>query len=240
MEWKIMPDKKQEIIQEMFDTISPTYDRLNAILSLSIDKLWRKTTIDRLNIKDEQWILDVATGTGDLAAVALSKAQCNVAGMDLSRRMLGLAVRKMQRNAIHRRYLAVNGNALKMPFRNESFDRVMVAFGIRNMEAPEIFLDEAYRLLIKGGRMAVLEFSIPPNAFIRKIYLLYFTIALPFIGGILSGNHKAYKYLRDSVISFEPPEELEKIMKDRGFEIIESQQLLFGISHLYILGKDQQ
>ncbi len=234
-----MPDKKQEIIRKMFDRISPTYDRLNVILSLSIDRLWRKTAINHLDIKDEQWILDVATGTGDLAALALSEAHCHVAGIDLSGKMLGLAVRKMQRNAIHRQYFAVNGNALNMPFRNESFDRIMVAFGIRNMESLEVFLDEAYRLLAKGGRMAVLEFSIPPNAFIRKIYLLYFTTALPIIGGILSGNHKAYKYLRDSVISFEPPEKLEKTMKNRGFGIIESQQLLFGISHLYILGKEQ-
>ena len=240
MEWKIMPDKKQEVIQEMFDTISPTYDRLNTILSLSIDKLWRKTAIDHLNIKDGQRVLDVATGTGDMAALALSVAQCEVAGIDLSREMLGVAGRKMRRNGTHRQFFFVNGNAMNMPFRNESFDRVMVAFGIRNMEFLEVFLDEACRLLTKGGRMAVLEFSIPPNAFIRKIYLLYFTTALPFIGSILSGNHRAYKYLRDSVISFEPPEELEKIMKGRGFEIIESQQLLFGISHLYILGKDQQ
>jgi len=235
-----MPDKKQENIREMFDRISPTYDRLNAILSLSIDRLWRKTAINHLDIRDEQWILDVATGTGDLAALALLEAHCNVVGIDLSGKMLGLAVRKMQRNATHRQYFAVNGNALNMPFRNESFDRIMVAFGIRNMESPEIFLEEAYRLLAKGGRMAVLEFSIPPNAFIRKIYLSYFTTALPVIGGILSGNHKAYKYLRDSVISFEPPEKLEKTMKNRGFGIIESQQLLFGISHLYILGKEQQ
>jgi demethylmenaquinone methyltransferase/2-methoxy-6-polyprenyl-1,4-benzoquinol methylase len=230
-------DKRPAIIGDMFDRIAPSYDILNRILSISVDRYWRKKTIQSLNIEGDCLILDVATGTGDLALGALRGSRCRVVGIDLSTGMLGQAARKAG-VYLNNRYFLINGDAITLPFRDETFDRAMVAFGIRNVARLDRCLDELYRIMKKGGILAILELSVPSNRFFRMIYLAYFTNILPVIGGIISGSTQAYRYLRDSVMDFLPPETLVPLLQERGFTMIDSHPFLLGISHLYTLKKD--
>ena len=178
--------------------------------------------------------MDIATGTGDLALGALRDTKCRVVGIDLSTGMLEQAARKA-RVYLNNRYFLINGDAITLPFRDETFDRAMVAFGIRNVARLDRCLDELYRIIKKGGIIAILELSIPSNLFFKKIYFTYFKYVLPVIGGIISGSTQAYRYLRDSVIDFLPPGVLLKLLEERGFTVIESRPFLMGISHLYTL-----
>ena len=231
-------NKGPSIIGGMFDRIAPTYDRLNTILSFSVDKIWRKAAIQSLEIREGDVILDVATGTGDLALRAVSMGG-RIVGIDLSRQMLTLAQIKLRHHCSAAVYMPVQGDALSMPFRSGTFKSAMVAFGIRNMENLEIFLDELYRVLNTHGRLSILEFSVPEKAPFKWIYIAYLKYVLPAIGGLISGDHEAYRYLRDSVMGFPAPAILEKIMEERGFRVIQSRTLLGGVSHLYLVEKRQ-
>lgn len=229
-------DKKPSIIGRMFDRIAFTYDRLNTILSFSVDKAWRKAAINFLEIHAGDKVLDIATGTGEMALLAVLRGG-RVIGIDLSSQMLSFAVSKVQKKNLGIHYAVVQGDALSMPFRNESFNSAMVAFGIRNMENLEAFLDEMHRVLSNRGRFSVLEFSVPERWPFRWIYIVYLTYLVPVIGGLFSGNYGAYRYLRDSVMGFPAPMVLEGIMEERGFLVVRSQSLLGGISHLYLIEK---
>ncbi|MBW2557241.1 MAG: bifunctional demethylmenaquinone methyltransferase/2-methoxy-6-polyprenyl-1,4-benzoquinol methylase UbiE [Deltaproteobacteria bacterium] len=228
-------DKSPAIISSMFDRIAPTYDLLNAALSCSMDSRWRKTVISSLEIKDGDTVLDIATGTGDMAFRTCRTAGCTVTGMDISPRMLEIAARK-NREFLGRFHITV-GDATAMPFSNETFDHAMTAFGIRNMPDLPAFLDEAFRVLKDGGKLAVLELSVPSRFPWRWIYLTYFKAILPLIGGLVSGDFKAYRYLRDSVMGFPSPGDLERLMEKRGFEVTRSFSRFLGIAHIYLLKK---
>jgi len=228
-------DKSQAVIASMFDRIASTYDLLNFTLSLSMDRRWRKAVISSLNITKGDRVLDIATGTGDMAALVFRTSGCTVTGMDISPKMLEIAARK---NKQYRgRLLLTAGDALAMPFPDETFDHAMTAFGMRNMPDLHAFLNEAFRVLKGGGAMAVLELSVPSSPPWRWVYLAYFKAILPFFGGLVSGDFKAYRYLRDSVMGFPPPVALERLMKESGFEVIQSSSLFFEIAHLYLLRK---
>lgn len=220
----------------MFDTIAPTYDRLNTILSFSIDKVWRKKTIQSLEIHSDDLILDIATGTGNLALLAVYR-EGRVIGIDLSMQMLLRAASKARKHRLGTNYTMVQGDAISMPFRNETFNSAMVAFGIRNMENMEGFLDEIYRVLNPHGRFSILEFSVPERLPFRWIYMAYLKYVVPCIGFLISGDYEAYRYLRDSVMRFPAPKTLEGIMEARGFQIVQSIKLTGGISHLYLVEK---
>ena len=229
-------DKRPATIQEMFDRIAPTYDLLNRLLSLSIDTVWRRKAIRRLGIKRGDSILDIATGTGDLSLVALKKDKdCRVAGIDLSGEMLRIAERKRDREGYSGRYSLIEGDACNMPFKEGVFDHAMAAFGIRNVPDVEGLLRETRRILKNGGKFAILEFSVPKIHFIRGIYFLYFKRIIPLIGGLFSGKSGAYRYLRDSVIAFHTPGELEDMLQRSGFVIVESLPLWFDICQLYVV-----
>lgn len=228
--------KKPSIIGRMFDIIAPTYDRLNTLLSFSIDKVWRKATIQSIEIRPGDLILDIATGTGALALLAVC-CEGRVIGIDLSMQMLLRAASKARKHRLGSRYTVVQGDAISMPFRNETFDSAMVAFGVRNMENVEGFLDEICRVLKPHGRFSILEFSVPDRLPFRLIYLAYLTYVMPFIGSLISGNYEAYRYLRDSVMRFPAPKILEGIIEARGFQIVQSLKLSGGISHLYLVEK---
>jgi len=229
-------DKRPSIIARMFDRIAPTYDRLNTILSFSVDKAWRRAAIKFLEINAGDKVLDIATGTGEMAILAAYRGG-RITGIDLSRQMLSFAVSKVRKKNLGIHYTVVQGDALSMPFRNESFNSAMVAFGIRNMENLEAFLDEMHRILSPHGRFSVLEFSVPKRLIFKWIYLAYLTYLVPVIGGLISGNYGAYRYLRDSVMGFPAPRVLEGIMEGGGFRVVRSQSLLGGISHLYLIEK---
>ncbi len=230
-------DKSSKQIRKLFDDITPTYDLLNHLLSMSVDKGWRKRTLAELSIVETDRVLDIATGTGDLAISARMAKNCPLVGLDLSRGMLMEAVRKWGQAFEGDSFQAVQGDALSMPFDDGTFDKAMVAFGVRNMPDIGGFLDEAHRVLRTPGRLAILEFSTPTNPFFRQIYLLYLTKILPFIGGLRSGNRAAYKYLSDSIQEFPSPPVLCQIFEEHGFKVIKSIPLTMGICYLHILEK---
>ena len=231
-------DKNPQRIEGLFDDITPTYDRLNHLMSMSIDRIWRSQALDQLDLKDGEMVLDIATGTGDMAIQALSRADCSMVGIDLSRNMLKIAVEKWGRKGPGTTFPAVQGDALSMPFKTGSFDKAIVAFGIRNVQDVGAFLAEVNRVMKKGGRFAVLELSVPICRITKPLYLTYLTQILPLIGSMQSGDLAAYRYLSDSILSFPIPEELEKIMVSKGFKLVRSISQTQGICHLYVLEKE--
>ncbi|MGZ3579583.1 MAG: bifunctional demethylmenaquinone methyltransferase/2-methoxy-6-polyprenyl-1,4-benzoquinol methylase UbiE [Syntrophales bacterium] len=229
-------DKRPSVIGRMFDRIAPTYDQLNTILSFSLDKAWRTAAINLLEIRAGDTVLDIATGTGDLALSAAAGG-AEIIGIDLSKQMLLRALGKAEEQNLLTRYAVVQGDALSMPFRDETFNSAMVAFGIRNMNNLEAFLAEIHRVLSIRGRFSILEFSLPERSLFRWIYGAYLTCVVPIIGGLISGDYDAYRYLRDSVTAFPVPQALEDIMKGQGFRVALSKPIFGGISHLYLIEK---
>jgi len=234
---KIM-DKTQKTIEGMFDGIAPVYDLLNRILSLSLDVLWRKRAVACLDVRDHERILDIATGTGDLACAALRKnTTCRVVGVDISRGMMDIARKKRDEGGWRDRYSFVAGNALQMPVRDGTFHAAMIAFGTRNVPDVEGLFEETARVLKAGGKFAVLELSIPRGRIARTVYLFYFRKLLPHIGSLLSGRSQAYHYLRDSVLAFYTPRQVEDMLLAAGFTSVGTLPLTFGICHLYLAWK---
>lgn len=229
-------DKRPSLIGRMFDRIAPTYDRLNAILSFSLHKAWKKAAIRTLEIRRDNLVLDIASGTGDMALMAMRRGG-KVIGIDLSGPMLLHAVVKARKQGFGTEYTAVQGDALTMPFRDESFKTAMLAFGMRNVQSMEMLLNEIHRVLTPLGRLSILEFSVPERLPFRWLYLVYLTHVMPCIGSLISGDYEAYRYLRDSVRGFPSPEIVEGIMKGRAFRIIQSIKLSGGICHLYLVEK---
>lgn len=230
-------DKSAGRIGRMFDDISPTYDLLNHMLSMSIDVRWRERMMDELGPRQGENVLDIATGTGDMAVLARSRTGCSVVGVDLSRNMLGVAVQKWRNRFEDDSYPAIQGDALHLPLKDDSFDKAMVSFGIRNMTDIGGFLDEMRRVLRPRGRLAILEFSIPRFPLVRQLYLAYLTKVLPFIGGLQSGNRSAYKYLSASIQRFPSPESMESLFQQKGFKVERSLPQTLGVCHLYVIEK---
>lgn len=229
-------DKRPSIIGGMFDRIAPTYDSLNTILSFSLDKVWRKKAVQALEVRRGDLLLDIASGTGDMALIAMSHG-VRVIGIDLSWLMLLHAIVKARKQGLSMEFTVVQGDARMMPFRDEIFQGAMVAFGIRNIPNMEVFLDEIHRVLTPHGRLSILEFSIPERLPLRWTYLAYLTYVMPWIGFLISGHYEAYRYLRDSVKGFPKPEIVERIIAERAFRIIQSKKLSGGICHLYLAEK---
>jgi demethylmenaquinone methyltransferase/2-methoxy-6-polyprenyl-1,4-benzoquinol methylase len=230
-------DKSASRIGRMFDDISPTYDLLNRMLSMSIDLRWRERMIDELGpIKGEE-VLDIATGTGDMAVLARTRTGCSIVGLDLSRNMLEVAELKWGKRFEGEHYPSIQGDALHLPLKDGSFDKAMVSFGVRNMTDIGGFIDEMHRVLRARGRLAILEFSVPRYPLVRQLYLAYLTRILPFIGGLQSGNRAAYQYLSVSIQRFPSPESMEALFQEKGFKVERSLPQTLGICHLYVIEK---
>jgi demethylmenaquinone methyltransferase/2-methoxy-6-polyprenyl-1,4-benzoquinol methylase len=228
-------EKSRETIGGMFDRVAPFYDFLNRALSLYLDVLWRKKAVAALSIQNEDVILDIATGTGDLALEALKKnPACRVVGLDFAREMMRIAAKKRNGMSLQNRYYLVQGDALQMPFKDHSFDKAMVAFGIRNVPDVNSLFRETRRILKDSGKLAILELSVPQLPVVRPVYLFYFKKILPWIGRLASGKSLAYHYLRDSVIDFYTPSQVECLLRCAGFTVSKSLPLTFGICHLYL------
>ena len=233
-------DKHPGAIRPLFNRMAATYDRGNRTLSLLIDQIWRRRTVSALGILDGQYVLDIATGTADMAIEAARQADCRVAGIDLSEEMLHVAMKKKAQSSHPGRCLFLQGDGTRTPFRDGSFHHAMISFGIRNVQDMDSLFRETLRVLKPGGRFAILEFSLPETPVIRDIYLFYFKRILPFIGAAVAGKKEPYFYLRDSVLDFEPPKALEQRILKNGFRLALSKPFTFGICHLYVAEKPGQ
>ena len=220
--------------REMFTSIAPRYDFLNRLLSVGRDKYWRQRAIDLLDPMGNERILDVATGTGDVVIeVAKRNLSVKIFGIDFSQRMLDLGRIKIARNGYNQAVSLQIGSGECLPFADESFDGVICAFGIRNFADVQLGLREFFRVLKPGGRVVVLEFSIPQNQFLKTAYEWYFNIILPKIGNIISGHLNAYSYLPESVANFPSQKKFIKWIEKIGFKKVSFSELTFGIVSIH-------
>jgi len=224
---------KKENIKELFDAIAPTYDRLNHLLSLNIDKKWRKKAVGQLDQDKVKIMLDVACGTGDFAIMAGQHGIPMVYGIDISDKMLTIGKEKIAVLKLHETIRLQQGDSESIDFADETFDAVTVAFGVRNFEHLDKGLKEMHRVLKKNGQMVVLEFSMPRSFPMKPLYSLYFKRILPTIGGLISKNKQAYQYLPESVAKFPQGNEFLQIMQACGFRDVACKKLTFGIAGIY-------
>lgn len=224
---------KKEQVARMFDTISARYDFLNHLLSLGIDRSWRRKAIRMLRDGQPKYILDVATGTGDFAIQALSLNPDKVVGIDISEGMLNKGRAKLAERKLGERIELLKGDSENIPFEGNKFDAVTVAFGVRNFENLERGLQEIHRVLRPGGQLVVLEFSKPRIFPFRQIFNFYFRFILPRIGSLVSKDRSAYRYLPESVRDFPDGERFTAILRKVGFNQTACKELTFGISSVY-------
>jgi demethylmenaquinone methyltransferase/2-methoxy-6-polyprenyl-1,4-benzoquinol methylase len=218
-------------VREMFGRIAGRYDVLNHLLSGNIDKRWRKRVANRLRAKlrNEPLILDVACGTGDLSLTLFENTGARVVATDFCRPMLSIAAGKVPGTIS-----LIEGDALRLPFKDGTFDAVTIAFGLRNLASVDGGLTELQRILKPNGWLAVLEFSRPTNAILRPLFSLYFRRILPLMGGLISGSLSAYTYLPASVSTFPDQEQLALLMQNCGFEQVSFENLTGGIAALHL------
>jgi len=227
---------KKEKVQQMFDNIAPTYDKLNHIMSLSVDKLWRRHALKEIVDGTPQRILDVACGTGD-STISIAKAAAEgteVIGADISEGMMALVKGKAEKAGVGERISLQVADGEALPFGEGTFDRVTCAFGIRNFEHKERGLEEFLRVLKPGGKVVVLELSVPQNKVVRWVYDLYFLHILPWVGGSISGDRAAYRYLPASVHNFPPPDGFCRMMEEAGFRNVRCRTFSFGLCRMFV------
>ncbi len=222
-------------IAGMFDAIAGRYDFLNHFLSAGFDRRWRRKAIRSLALSGRERVLDLCTGTGDLAIEARTArpGAARVLGVDFSGAMLAVGSDKVARGGFERAIALVRGDATKVPAGDASVNAVTIGFGIRNVERPEAACAEMHRVLTPGGRLAVLEFAIPTLPIVRQLYLWYFRHVLPRIGRAISRHNAAYAYLPESVGAFASPDEFVKMLRHAGFQNVDATPLTLGIVYLY-------
>jgi demethylmenaquinone methyltransferase/2-methoxy-6-polyprenyl-1,4-benzoquinol methylase len=223
----------------MFDAIAPRYDLLNHLLSAGIDRRWRARAIRSLELTGREVLLDVCTGTADVALEARRAAAgaARVVGVDFAGAMLEVGGRKVKGSAESHRVLLVQGDAMRLPVGHAAVDAVTVAFGIRNVEQPDTACREMARALRPGGRLAILEFGEPRVPGLRTLYLWYFKYLLPVIGRLISGHRAAYSYLPASVRSFPAPPAFVAMLEQAGFRDVRAVPVTFGIVYLYVASR---
>ena len=225
---------KGEKIQQMFGNIAPRYDFLNRLLSFGIDRRWRKKAVRLLKFREGSRILDVATGTGDVA-LEIAKStpdSVRITGADFCREMVELGEAKVAASPYAARIDFRVAPCEDLPFPDNTFDSITIAFGIRNVVDRKLGLAEMWRVLRPGGRLIILEFSTPRSHLFRRLYYFYFRRLLPVIGGLFS-RYNAYKYLPDSVLEFPSHEEFSRMIAKAGFRNIHIHELTFGIASIY-------
>ncbi|QLH46748.1 MAG: bifunctional demethylmenaquinone methyltransferase/2-methoxy-6-polyprenyl-1,4-benzoquinol methylase UbiE [Bacteroidota bacterium] len=238
----VVPDSsstlaKKEQVEKMFDGIASRYDLLNRVLSFRIDVLWRREVIRILSRFKPLRILDVATGTADLAIALNSLQPEKIVGLDLSAQMLAVGQDKVNSRQLQQKIQLVKGDNESLPFENDSFDAVTVAFGVRNFENLQKGLDEIFRVLKPEAPFVILEFSKVKTFPVKQFYQIYFRYITPFVGKLISRDKKAYTYLPNSVAVFPEGEELCVILRQTGFKKVECKPLSFGIASIYFAQK---
>lgn len=225
---------KKEQVAGMFNNIAGKYDFLNHFLSMNIDKIWRKKVVKLLIKHKPDRILDVATGTGDLAIASLKAGSKRIDGIDISDGMLAVGIEKIKNKKLDDQIYLKNGDAENIPFEEQTFDAVTVAFGVRNFENLEQGLKEMYRVLKSGGKNIILEFTMPTKFPVKQLYKFYFKYILPTLGKLVSKDDTAYTYLPESVGAFAQRDELIAKMKEVGFVDCYYKSLSFGIAAIYV------
>ena len=223
--------KKTEV-EDMFDNIAPKYDLLNHVLSMKIDVLWRNTLVKWMNKDAPKLVLDVATGTGDLAIAVQKGTGAEVVGLDLSQQMLNVGIDKIKKLNLDQKISMQKGDAENLPFEDNKFDAVSVAFGVRNFENLEKGLAELRRVVKENSSVYILEFS-KVEGFLGPFYMFYFKNILPQIGKLVSKDNRAYTYLPDSVNAFPFGEKMKQILLDTGYSKVEYKKLSLGIATIY-------
>ncbi len=226
---------KKEGIRKLFDNIAPDYDKLNHILSLNIDKGWRKKAVREIvDTAAPLNVLDVACGTGDFTIEIAQKAPAGstVTGIDLSEGMMKIGREKIKAAGVVAEM--VQGDCEELPYKENTFHRISVGFGVRNFEHLQIGLNEMFRVLTPNGKLVILELSVPSNPIVRWCYKLYFLKILPTIGGWVSGDRGAYEYLPASVLRFPAPHKFMQMLQDAGFSKVYHRSLTLGICRMYI------
>lgn len=239
MKKKIIPYKnssegKKKQVEQMFDTISDNYDGLNRVISLGSDIKWRKKVVKMVAEKNPNTILDIATGTGDLAIqFAENTSAERIVGLDLSEGMLSVAKKKIIGKPLAQKIEFVQGDSEDLPFEDNTFDAITVSFGIRNFENLEKGLSEILRVLKKNGIFVILETSVPAKFPFKQGYHLYSKNILPLVGSLFSKDKVAYKYLGESASSFPHGEKLNNILRKIGFNEVKSEPQTFGVATIY-------
>ncbi|TDS54564.1 bifunctional demethylmenaquinone methyltransferase/2-methoxy-6-polyprenyl-1,4-benzoquinol methylase UbiE [Myroides indicus] len=238
----ITPYKESELgkkkqVEQMFDTISGNYDNLNRMISLGTDQGWRKKVLKLVVETNPNTILDIATGTGDLA-ILLSKSNAEkITGLDLSAGMLEVGKQKVKALNLQNRIEMIQGDSENLPFEDNTFDAITVGFGIRNFENLKKGLSEILRVLKPNGIFVILETSVPTKFPFKQGYFFYTQNILPFMGKLFSRDQKAYKYLSDSAKNFPFGEELNNILRQVGFKNVKHQPQTMGIATIYSASK---
>jgi demethylmenaquinone methyltransferase/2-methoxy-6-polyprenyl-1,4-benzoquinol methylase len=226
-------------IAGMFDAIAPRYDFLNHVLSANLDRRWRQRAVASLGLTGREHVLDLCTGTADLAIAArtASPPAARVTGVDFAGAMLRVGQAKIAERKLQPSIALVRGDATRIPLPDEAVDAVTIGFGIRNVERLEAACREMHRVLVSGGRLAILEFAVPKTPGFRHLYGWYLNGVLPRLGRFISGNSTAYQYLPDSVSAFSTPAELVTLLQHAGFRDVEANPLTFGAVYLYTARK---
>ena len=224
---------KKEQVRQMFDNISGEYDGLNRVISFGIDVKWRKKVVKLVLEHKAEQVLDMATGTGDLAIQIAEKGVPKVDGLDISPGMLTVGRHKVSKKKLDGKVTMIQGDGEKLPFKDNTYDAATVAFGVRNFEDLERGLSEIYRVLKKGGLLVVLETSVPTRSPYKQSYRFYTRYILPLIGRVFSKDKSAYAYLSESAAVFPYGEEFNNILGKIGFIAMENRPQTFGVATIY-------
>ncbi|MEW6050644.1 MAG: bifunctional demethylmenaquinone methyltransferase/2-methoxy-6-polyprenyl-1,4-benzoquinol methylase UbiE [Candidatus Zixiibacteriota bacterium] len=230
----IAKEPSRHEVWRMFDRVANRYDFLNHFLSFNRDKAWRRKLADSLPDGNELTVLDLATGTADqLLALYDTGRVRNGVGVDMAEQMLAIGQIKIDRRRLSESLKLLRADAERLPFGNGCFDVVSITFGIRNVLDVSLALREMHRVLHTGGRVLILEFSLPHNVLLRKLYLFYFRRILPRLGGLISGDAYAYHYLNETVETFPYGDSFRSLMGGAGFINVKETPLTFGVATLY-------
>jgi demethylmenaquinone methyltransferase/2-methoxy-6-polyprenyl-1,4-benzoquinol methylase len=236
---KVSPEEKKRLVREQFDPIAATYDLADAVLSAGLDARWRKKGIRLLGLQEGDRVLDLCGGTGDFALLAAARTGLHGRAVvyDFNRRMMAAGFRKIKRSPRGYNVLCIQGDAESIAFSGESFEAVTLGFGLRNFVRPELGLREIHRVLKTGGRLLILEFSLPLRRGLISLYHFYSFRIMPLVARIVSGTAGPYRYLAESIRVFPPPEKVAELIRQAGFEEVRFERVSQGLATLYTARK---